>query len=1021
MKKIILSFVMITSLAYGQGTPGRTFFDSQIKTPGVTDFVKYGNLSSTSYTGELRLTIPIVSIPIPGQNNFNISADHIASGFRPSKRNGLIGQNWFLNMGGAITREINGMADDQKGSPQQNGGTAHYTNGTIVGVATKTHNAANVYNGVAGTSYTSAYMEQYLYANSTSNMSDPQNYESDPDIFSFNFNGISGKFYMGNDGQVKTITNEPEKLSVDLSQFAFQEIVNPTGCLPKVPSRIIITDSKGNKYYFGGETKNLEYTVNAPITQNPNARPVINAWYLYKIEYYTGYVLNFNYRDDSALTTSFADDDFVRHGDYYPAYSGNLPNKRDFLVLSEFYSDERSLYEVNGSFPGTGQTGGYSAASLRMSLQKIAILDNIEGEDFKIVFNYSRQNHKFNTRDNPSLPSSNGSFFNDFIDIKLDEISVRNKSNVVVKNFLFDYDYFGGSLHSRMFLKSIKESGKPPHLFEYYPTGTLPQPITFGIDHWGFWNGKAANSNPMIPNVNLQANGDFSYPGDSNSTSRNPSFTYALKGQISKITYPTGGYSTFEYEEHSYGKRLECRSVNDFVPQLYDVNDIAGGVRIKTISDFDGISSQNINIKNYTYVSSVGTAGSSGVLLKWPRYVSTWTSGNTRFSYLRSNPIGKNIMETPHITYSEVIETTPGNGSTRTRFTDFVSNPDINSSRFINANSWANGATPSGLAKNYAGYYLNDASIERGKPLWIKQYDNSNNLKQEISFEYNQSANRFNDYTARIHTTGPFIQFNKIYSYQDYVSKKTTKTFFQPNASIDIVEQMQYDPAHNHLISTTYTASESDIVENQYTYLTIPTENLVLKSRQKTLRNGVKLSEEEIQYGNSSNAATGFKYLPIKILSSKFPNSNPTSGGQTVLDLKFSFDKYDAKSNPVQVSENNGKSTVYLWGYNKTKIIAKIENATFPQVASALGISETQLLSYDESQSVSINALRQHINMQNSMITTYSYVPLVGLASIRDPKGTASTFIYDRINYTLRYVLDNDRNIINEYIHHYKN
>ena len=76
----------------------------------------------------------------------------------------------------------------------------------------------------------------------------------------------------------------------------------------------------------------------------------------------------------------------------------------------------------------------------------------------------------------------------------------------------------------------------------------------------------------MIPNVNLQANGDFSYPGDSNSTSRNPSFTYALKGQISKITYPTGGYSTFEYEEHSYGKRLECRSVNDFVPQLYDVN-----------------------------------------------------------------------------------------------------------------------------------------------------------------------------------------------------------------------------------------------------------------------------------------------------------------------------------------------------------------------------------------------------------------------------------------------------------------
>jgi len=1020
MKKILLLFIMIAQSSFGQGNntePGAKYFNPQIKTPGVTDFIKYGNLSSTSYTGELKIDIPIFSVPIPGQNNIDISVAYVASGFRPSKRNGLVGQNWFLNVGGAITREVNGMADDQKGSPQQNGGTSRYTNGMIVGVATKIHNAANIYNGTAGTSYTSDYMEQYLFANSTSNGLDPKNYESDPDMFSFNFNGISGKFYMGNDGQVKVITNEPEKLSVDISQLAFQEISNPTGCIPKVPSRIIITDSKGNKYYFGGETKNLEYTLNFP-NNGADANPVINAWYLSKIEYYTGYIINFNYRDDSSLTTNFGNEGQVEHGNYYTDSNG----RKDFVVLSEFYSDERTLLEHSGSMASTGWFGGTSGASLKRSLQKIAILDEIVGDDFKITLAYSTQAHKFNTRDTPNLPEANSSLFNNFLDIKLDKATLYTKSSAPLKVFNFAYEYLGGTVHSRMFLKSITEYGKPPHSFEYYATGTLPQPITFGIDHWGFWNGKDANTNPLIPYTNLLANGDFSYSTAENSASRNPAYAYALKGQISKVIYPTGGYSTFEYEEHSYAKRLECRSANSFVPQLYDVTGVAGGIRVKKITDFDGVSLQGVNIKTYTYLSSVGTAGSSGILFKWPRYVSAWKiGGTTTLGYIRSNPIGKNIMDNPHIAYSEVLEATSGNGSTRTRFTDFATNPDINSSRFITITA-AGGetATPSGLAKNYIGYYLNDASIERGKPLWIKQFDNSNVLKQETLFEYNQSANRFDNYTTRIHTTGPFIQFNKIYSYQNYLTKKTTKTNFQSALyNVSIVNQMQYDATHNQLISDTYSASGDEIVENQYTYLTVPANNLILQSRKRKLRNGQKLSEEEIQYGNSTTASTGFKYLPIKILASKFPNSNATSGGETVLDPKFNFLKYDAKSNPVEVSEENGKNTVYLWGYNKTKIIARFENATLAQVATALGVTEAQLLNYTESHSASMNALRQHANMQNTMITTYEHDPLGGVSRITDAKGITTQFSYSAGR--LRYVQDAENNVLNEYIYHYKN
>ena len=187
MKKISILFLLLTTgIISSQNNP---YFDPQIKTPGVTDFVKYGNMSSTSYTGELKVNIPLLNIDIPQQNPLDISLSHVASGFRPSKRNGIVGQNWFLNVGGAITREVNGMPDDQKGNPNCNTGcTSNYTNGFIVGVQNKTYTPAAVFGFDPSAVYISTFFEPYLYANNTATGNDPNNYEADPDIFNFNFN-----------------------------------------------------------------------------------------------------------------------------------------------------------------------------------------------------------------------------------------------------------------------------------------------------------------------------------------------------------------------------------------------------------------------------------------------------------------------------------------------------------------------------------------------------------------------------------------------------------------------------------------------------------------------------------------------------------------------------------------------------------------------------------------------------------------------------------------------------------------
>lgn len=1006
MKKISILFLsLMTGILCSQNNP---YFDPQIKTPGVTDFVKYGNMSSTSYTGELKVNIPLLNIDIPKQNPLEVSLSHVASGFRPSKRNGIVGQNWFLNAGGVITREVNGMPDDQKGNPNCNGCLPNYTNGFMVGVQNKTYIPAAVFGFNSSSVYISTFLEPYLYANNTATGNDPNNYEADPDVFNFNFNGISGKFFMGNDGQVKVITNESHQLKVDLSELTFQDILNSTYlCKPKTPSRIVITDEKGNKYYFGGETKNLEYTLTlrpAQYTQYgshliSDQRPVIYSWYLYKIEYYTGYNLYFNYKDDSSLLSNFADENNIHLiGNEYPESS----TKRDFIQLSEYYSDDNTMYQWSGSMSSTGGSSSTQYGGFSMTVQKIAILDNIQGENFTVSFNYSRQDHKFNTRDNDYYPAENDSYFNNFIDIKLNSISFSNRT------FLFDYIYLGGSTHSRMFLNSLKETGKQPHVFEYYPTGDLPQPITFGIDHWGFWNGKPANTNALVPYTLLYSNGDFSYSGYSNSQTRDPDFTYALRGQLKKVTYPTGGYTEFEYDMHSYSKRLECRSADSFVPKLYTVSGTAGGTRIRKITDFDGFA--QVNIKEYDYLSS-------GTLLMWPRYASSWGCDSQYFGYIRSNPIGKNIMENIIQSYGSVKEITPGNGYTITSFRDFQTNPDKDESNFMIASSYyvpCTNPTPLGLAKNHVGYFLNNRAIERGKPSKIQFYSETAQLKKEIVYEYNEAEDRFNSYTAKVHQTGPFAQANKMYHYQDYLSRETVKEYPQTTTQVFVTDQTKiYDANTNMLTAEKKYNRFGELEQTNYSYLSVPGLNLVLNNKKESYVNAQKTFEQQILYGNESDPATNNKYLPKKISAAKFPSDG-------ILEDRFSFVKYDAKSNPVEVKVENGMSIVYLWGYSKSLLIAKIENATLSEVAAALGINEAQLINYTESNLTEINALRSNTALSQSMITTYTHLPHIGIQSITDPKNETFTFMYDSAK-RLSYVKDSQGKITSQYLYHYAN
>jgi hypothetical protein len=128
----------------------------------------------------------------------------------------------------------------------------------------------------------------------------------------------------------------------------------------------------------------------------------------------------------------------------------------------------------------------------------------------------------------------------------LDAVVVNNQNGIKVKEFLLNYNFF----NQRAYLLSVSQSdgviaNQLKHVFEYTSPELLPQKATsFAQDHWGFFNGATSNNSLLPP--------DPAISSTSLSANREPNESFMQYGTLNKITYPTGGYSTFEYEAHKF-------------------------------------------------------------------------------------------------------------------------------------------------------------------------------------------------------------------------------------------------------------------------------------------------------------------------------------------------------------------------------------------------------------------------------------------------------------------------------------
>jgi len=179
----------------------------------------------------------------------------------------------------------------------------------------------------------------------------------------------------------------------------------------------------------------------------------------------------------------------------------------------------------------------------------------------------------------------------------LDGITISGPTGSSInRQLILKHGYFSDSSRLKLkevLIKGYRASGdildSNKYKFDYeYESNSFPTNGTRSIDFYGYYNG--ASNSMLFPS------GSFS-PALYSYADRTPNTSHI--GMINKITYPTGGYSTFEYEQNQSGHYIVTSSYVDTTQSIsgvtYNSGNQSGGFT-KFYQNFSLLKSQFVKI-----------------------------------------------------------------------------------------------------------------------------------------------------------------------------------------------------------------------------------------------------------------------------------------------------------------------------------------------------------------------------------------------------------------------------------------
>jgi len=612
-------------------------------------------------------------------------------------------------------------------------------------------------------------------------------------------------------------------------------------------------------------------------------------------------------------------------------------------------------------------------------------------------------------------------------------------------DYKFNYQYLERANLQAQQATTFTGSGQ----FTITGSGTIPFSQNFRVNltlRCEFNCGGAENQPVVvITNVNTGAVyvpvSDFGLPLNYGMTPSQNNNSIEVEGTLS---LPNGTYqlSFPQYNNSNSGQIVAVSSLN-YNAQILDVPPVpsfpnlreyeVGGSRIKNVTNY-GVNDEFINKKTYDYTQErFGTPMASGRLMDELIFHSK--SGYFDYSPENYNASNINLSSSPqlrgpgsHIGYDKVTERiVNASGIANGRKECFYFNtPNIHYTRFIGntpADGWYNYNLGLGGQRfvNYGNaYYLGITPDSfdhiNGSMKEEILYNTDNEKVQQTSYTYTTEAiatiPTWKMYYASINI--PHYLRYHLFGKKALLTQTTTQTFFDDNVISSTTSNEYLGNGHLWPTRTININSEGEYITKRIKY---PSESilanmteLVAQNRRATpveikgIKDGRLLGEHITHYALKEGI-----YQPITIETKKETSDDFTE--------RVEFISYDEYGNLLEYRQTDGAIGSYIWGYNKLHPIAKIENASYQEIATALEISVATLKTYNESNLNAIDSLRT--DMPDAMISTYTYKPLLGVETMTDPRGYTMTYEYDN-SQRLKRIRDAEGNIISENDYHYQ-